>query len=114
MSKPWYSRALAVCIVAACAVSGQAAEEKKGYLGAEVRKDEESNKILIIAVDDDGPAKRAGLEPGDAFLMLGEHKPTDLPTLVKFVQSLKPGTKLKVRVERGGQEKEYEVTIGAL
>jgi C-terminal processing protease CtpA/Prc len=113
MSKPWYSLALAVCVAAApLAAPLRAAEEKKGYLGVQIRKDDDSDKIMVVSLDDDGPAKKAGLEPGDTFVMIGDLKPTDLPTVVKFVQGLKPGMKIKVRVERGGQEKEIEVTIG--
>jgi C-terminal processing protease CtpA/Prc len=109
MSKPWCSLALAVCVIAA---PGRAAEEKKGYIGVQIRKDADTEKIQIVSLDDDGPAKKAGLEPGDSFVMIGDLKPTDLPTVVKFIQSLKPGAKVKVRVDRGGQEKEFELTIG--
>jgi C-terminal processing protease CtpA/Prc len=113
MSKSCCSLALVVCVVAAPVTAPcRAAEDKKGYLGVQIRKDDDSDKIMVVSIDDDGPAKKAGLEPGDAFVLIGDLKPTDLPTVVKFVQSLKPGTKIKVRVERGGQEKEFEVTIG--
>jgi S1-C subfamily serine protease len=115
MCKPWCSLTLVVCVVAASlAATGRAGEEKKGYLGVQIRVDDDSAKIMVVSLDDDGPAKKAGLEPGDTFILIGDLKPTDLPTVVKFIQSLKPGMKIKVRVDRGGQEKEFEVTIGAL
>jgi S1-C subfamily serine protease len=113
MSKPWCSRALLVGLFTIALVPlCQGAEAKKGYLGVQIRKDADADKIQVLSVEDDGPAKKAGIESGDLLVMVGDLKPTDLPSTVKFIQSLKPGMKIKVRVERGGQEKEYEVTIG--
>lgn len=113
MFKPCATLALVVCVVAApLATPCRAAEEKKGYIGVQIRKDDDSGKILIQALDDDGPAKKAGLQPGDLFVMIGDLKPTDLQSTVKFITSQKPGTKMKVRVDRDGQEKEFEITIG--
>jgi C-terminal processing protease CtpA/Prc len=113
MSKSCCCVAVIACVVAApLAGSRRVGDEKKGYMGMHIRQESEDDKIVVLALDDDGPAKKAGILPGDSLVMIGDLKPTSLATTVKFIQSLKPGTKIKVRVERGDQEKDYEVTIG--
>jgi len=113
MFKPCCSLALAACVAAASLTAPcRGAEEKKGYIGVQIRKDADLDKIVIVALEDDGPAKKAGLAPGDLLVKIGDLKPTDLQTTVKFIGALKPGMKIKVLVDRDGKEKEYEVTIG--
>jgi S1-C subfamily serine protease len=85
---------------------------KKGFFGIQIRK-QESGSLVITGIVDGGPASKAGLRPGDTLLKVGGLKADDLATTVRFIASLKPGEKVKVRVLRADQEKEIEVTVGA-
>jgi S1-C subfamily serine protease len=110
MFKLCCSLAVAVCVFLSAPCRG--AEEKKGYLGVQIGKVPDADKVVIQKVLPDSPAEKAGLKDGDVLVLVDDLKPTDLQTTVKFIGSLKPGQKIKVRVERDGQEKELEVTIG--
>jgi serine protease Do len=69
---------------------------------------------LVSSVDEKGPAKRAGIEPGDVILAWNDHPidaSSDLPVLVA---GTKPGTRAKVKVWRDGAERTLDVTVGTM
>ena len=69
---------------------------------------------LVSSVDDKGPAKRAGVKPGDVILAWNG-KPidqsSDLPVLVA---STKPGSRAQLKVWRDGAERTLDVAVGTL
>jgi S1-C subfamily serine protease len=108
--------AVAVCLTAVPqpAPAGAAKEPaKKGYFGIQIRKDQESGSLVIVGLFEGSPARKAGLQPGDTLLRVDGLRATDLATTVRFITSLKPGEKVRVRVRRDGEEKDIEVTVGA-
>ncbi len=69
---------------------------------------------LVSTVEKGGPADRAGLQPGDVILSYngtGIERSSELPRLVG---ETKPGDKAKLRVWRGGAERELMVEVGEL
>jgi serine protease Do len=70
------------------------------------------NGALVSTVDADGPAAKAGIQPGDVIVKMdGEDvvRSTDLPARVA---ELKPGTRASLQLVRNGSMKDVTVTIG--
>lgn len=73
-----------------------------------------STGALVGDVQENSPASKAGLKRGD---IITEFNGMDVPAseqLPKMVASVKPGTKVKVRVLRDGIEKSFTVSLGEL
>ena len=90
------------------------AKPKRGWLGVMIGYGKDKKSILVIAVLPDSPAKKAGLKESDVLVQIDGAKPADLPAMVKVIQSLKPGKKVKLGVLRDGKPKEIAVVPGEL
>ncbi|BCB26882.1 serine protease [Sulfurimicrobium lacus] len=69
---------------------------------------------LVSSVEKDSPAGRAGIEPADVIVRLGDkdiNSSTDLPALVADLQ---PGTSIKLTLIRKGTPKTLTVTVGEM
>jgi serine protease Do len=69
---------------------------------------------LVSSVDDNGPAKKAGVKPGDVILAWNGkaiEQSSDLPVLVA---NTKPGDRAQVKVWRDGGERTIGVTVGTM
>ena len=68
----------------------------------------------VVEVTPGGPADKAGIEVGDVIVSVdGQDTPTT-EALGTVLAQLKPEDTAPVVVERGGAEKELEVTLGEL
>ncbi len=74
----------------------------------------ERKGALVGSVSPNGPAAKAGFEPGDIILEINGKPVPDRDELVQTVVALKPGTTVPVKVLRNKQEKTLNVTIGEL
>lgn len=79
--------------------------QNRAYLGLSFEK----NTTTVSRVSKDGPAEKAGIEVGDKLLSLGETKVASVTDLIKALQAVKPGTEVKVELQRG--EKMLTVTV---
>jgi serine protease Do len=95
---------------------------ERGWLGvvmqpvdaalAEALQLPDSKGALIGAVEPDGPAAKAGLQPGDVVVGFNDHVIEIPRDLAEAVGSLKPGAKAKATVLRDGERREQQVTLG--
>ena len=71
-----------------------------GFIGTGVRIDGVSGGKL---------AEKIGLQAGDILLQLGDYKFVDVMSYMQTLSKLKKGDKVKLRIKRGSEEKEFEV-----
>ncbi len=91
-----------------------------GYLGVQMASLNEAGKkqlgvdggVLVTEVESDGPADSAGIKPGDVLVKVDDRSISDGQALQRSIQSLQPGKKVTVTVQRDGKAKEIEVKLG--
>ncbi len=81
-----------------------------GGLGMEVTM--ENGIVLVIAPIDDTPAQRAGIQPGDYITHLDDKTVRGM-TLQEALEKMRgtPGTDIKLRVARQGEEQPLELSL---
>jgi serine protease Do len=66
----------------------------------------------VNAVDSDGAAADAGLEPGDVIVALDGEQIADATELTTELAEMQPGDRVKLAVVRGGERRDFEVELG--
>jgi serine protease Do len=102
----------------------QFGELRRGWLGVRIQPvtDEIAQSlnikpargVLIAGIDDKGPAKPAGIEPGDVVVTFDGHDIKDPKDLSRIVADTAVGKQVDVVVIRKGQEQTKRVTLGRL
>src|SRR5579864_2114726 len=102
----------------------QFGELRRGWLGVRIRQvtDEIAESLnikpargaLIAGVDEKGPAKPAGIEPGDVVVKFDEKEIKDPKDLSRIVADTAVGKEVEVIVIRKGEEQTLKVTLGRL
>ncbi|MEU6285113.1 trypsin-like peptidase domain-containing protein [Streptomyces sp. NPDC047028] len=90
-------------------------------IGASVSLEDTTNGAKITdqgaagsaAVEQGGPADKAGLKPGDVITKLDGTVIDSGPTLIGEIWTHKPGDKVQVTYKRSGQEHTVTLTLGA-
>ncbi len=72
----------------------------------------DSPGILVAGVYRDGPAAKAGLQPGDVILKIANEGAQDGRTSMNQVARMKPGEKIKLDILRDGQPQTLTASIG--
>jgi len=87
----------------------------RGYLGVgmhPVRLPDGRSGVIVIDLQTDGPAGRAGLLIGDVLLQLNGAPVTDTDDVHANLGPASVGKVLKASIVRGGEDKEIEMTVG--
>lgn len=89
-------------------------EDNTGYLGvfAEERA-AGAQGIELKEVMAGSPSEKAGLEPGDVVTKIGEQPVRDLNDFQAALEKQPVGKKLRFTIERGGEPKQFDVTLAA-
>src|SRR4029079_11408724 len=74
----------------------------------------ERRGALVAVVNPNGPAAKAGLEPGDIVLEFNGKAVRNRDDLVSSVVSTKPGSTVPVKVMRDKKEKTLNLTVEEL
>jgi serine protease Do len=69
---------------------------------------------LVASVEDDGPAAKAGIKPGDVILKFNGRAIPSSSQLPAQVADAKPGAKATLEISRNGTTREIEVKLGEL
>ncbi len=68
--------------------------------------------VVVIQVQDGGPADDAGVKAGDVFKMVDDTPVEEVDELVDVVSNLEPGTEVAIVLLRGSDEIDIQVTLG--
>jgi serine protease Do len=74
----------------------------------------EARGALVASVDEDGPAAKAGVQPGDVVTRYNGKPVEDMNDLPRLVAASKPGENATLTVWRDGREQQLKVTPGEL
>jgi serine protease Do len=99
-------------------------EVRRGWLGVRIQQvtDEIADSLnikpprgaLIAGVDDKGPAKPAGIEPGDVIIQFDGQDIKEMRDLPKIVAETAVGKDVEVKIIRKGKEVKKTVKLGRL
>ncbi|MGH7225886.1 MAG: Do family serine endopeptidase, partial [Gemmataceae bacterium] len=99
-------------------------EVRRGWLGVRIQTvtDEIADSLdvhpargaLVAGVDDKGPAKPAGIEPGDVVIKFDGKDVRDPRDLSRIVAGTAVGEQVDVVLIRKGKEETHKVTVGTL
>ena len=102
----------------------QFGELRRGWLGVRIQQvtDEIAESLnikpargaLVAGVDDKGPAKPAGIEPGDVVVKFDGKEVKDPKDLSRVVADTAVGKEVDVVIIRKGKEESRKVTLGRL
>ncbi|HVF64612.1 MAG TPA: trypsin-like peptidase domain-containing protein [Casimicrobiaceae bacterium] len=100
---------LAQQVVASLQKSGRVT---RGYLGVSTALPRGQKGALVSGVQRGGPADRAGVEPGDVIVRLGEREIAQPDDLLSATLELEPGRRVAIDVVRDGRRQSHEVELG--
>jgi len=87
----------------------------RGYLGLGLQpvevQGEDRRGAIVVSVDTDGPAAKAGLRQGDVVVALGDTPVTSTRQLLRALGPGSVGQRLEMDIRRAGQVHRLEVTI---
>lgn len=94
---------------------------KRGYLGVRTQpveipeaalKREQSTGLLVVWLEENGPAQKGGLFVGDTLVAVGGQSVSDPDDLFSALNSDTVGKPIAVEVLRGGKPETVNVTVG--
>ncbi len=102
----------------------QYGEMRRGWLGVRIQQvtDDIAESLsispprgaLVAGIDDKGPAKPAGIEPGDVIVTFDGHDIKEMHDLPRIVADTPVGKTVDVVVIRKGKQETHKVTVGRL
>ena len=99
--------------------TGSASKPVLGVQGAQQQSQQspqqadEGSGATIASVVEGSPAASAGLAAGDVVTKVGDARVEDFPDLVARIGAQTPGGPVALTVQRGGQERTVDVTLGS-
>ncbi|HVS39172.1 MAG TPA: TIGR03067 domain-containing protein [Gemmataceae bacterium] len=91
---------------------GTELEGAAGFVGVQLRADEQTKEIQIVETIKDGPAEKAGLNKDDVLLKVSGDAAADLKQTVNLLRQFKPGSDAVLRVRRAGKEQDITIKVG--
>jgi S1-C subfamily serine protease len=85
---------------------------ERAFLGVSNRDTQDLSGAVVGGVVPDGPAQKAGLQPGDKITKIDGREVRSSEDVSAAVEARKPGEQAKVTVERGGNRRTLTVDLG--
>jgi serine protease DegQ len=98
-------------VVAALKTTGRVA---RAWLGVSTAPSPGGSGALVVAVERNGPAERAGIAPGDVIVRMGEKRVRHAQDARSVVVGAEPGTHLPVEVVRNGTREAVDVQLAPI
>jgi S1-C subfamily serine protease len=95
-------------VVAALKAKGRVA---RSWLGMSTAKGPEGDGALVVGVERDGPADRAGIAPGDLIVRVGNKPVRHAQDVNTIVIGNEPGTHVAMNLVRGGKHGSVDVQL---
>ena len=102
-------------------VSGKITRGRIGVMIQELTKEladsfglSESNGALVVAVQKDSPAEKAGVAVSDVILQFDGKEVDSSADLPRIVGNTKPGSRVSMQVWRDGKIKKISITVGEI
>ncbi|HEX3939644.1 MAG TPA: DegQ family serine endoprotease [Xanthobacteraceae bacterium] len=102
----------------------QYGEVRRGWLGVRIQQvtDDIAESLsvspprgaLVAGIDDKGPAKPAGIQPGDVIVTFDGHDIKEMHDLPRIVADTPVGKTVDVVIIRKGKQETHKVTVGRL
>ena len=73
---------------------------------------QQASGLMMLSVEADAPADRAGITIGDILLALDDAPIADTDDVQAILAGREVGAVVKARVLRGGEVREVEITLG--
>ncbi|WP_404667340.1 S1C family serine protease [Roseateles asaccharophilus] len=93
----------------------------RGYIGVQTRELTpelaealnlgDAKGVLIGGVENDAPAAKAGIKPGDVLIRVGDRSITSPAELLASVAALKPKSQVDVGVQRNGKTLNFQLAV---
>src|SRR5216683_110330 len=88
--------------------------QAKGYLGVQIRLNPDGKGILIMEIQPDSAASKAGLKAKDVILKIDGTEPTSLKEFIGLLDLKQPGDQVTLEIQRDGKEEKIKVTLGKM
>ena len=99
-------------VLADLIASGRSASPLRPWLGV-YAEESEDGRVVVLSVADDGPALKAGVEPGDIIVSTGDVRVHGLADFYrKLWNGREPGDRVTLTVEREGESRSIDVLGG--
>jgi serine protease DegS len=83
----------------------------RAWLGLSTAAPARGHGALVVTVDDEGPADRAGIEPGDVIVRMGERNVEHPQQLRGVVIGVEPGTRVPIEFVRNAKRVTRDVEV---
>jgi S1-C subfamily serine protease len=84
------------------------------YLGVRLglATDGTDERVVIVGVEEGGPAADAGARPGDIVTRIADREVRAIEDIYEALRGRRPGTSVTVEVQRGGDRRKLDVRLG--
>jgi len=105
---------LSALVASFCLAVLPAGVQAKGYLGVQIRLNPDGKGILIMEIQPDSAASKAGLKAKDVILKIDGTEPTSLKEFIGLLDLKQPGDQVTLEIQRDGKEEKIKVTLGKM